>query len=270
MHRTLEPYHGLVYFAPEAMAAYGRLGAENHDVGYFGSRAAAFGPVPADVVIATFFNFNPVVVEAAIPAAWQLARPAAWIEARRAGIAAALERILGERIREPELDEALALATEAASACTTPGRPLFAAHRSLDWPHEPHVALWHALTLLREHRGDGHIACLVEADIGGCEALVLHGGMGQVPPSVLQATRQWTDVEWRAAIEGLAERGLVDSSGALTIAGRELREDIEARTDQLAMPPWRALGESRSLRLRELVRPMSRAIVDSGAFRLGS
>jgi hypothetical protein len=71
------------------------------------------------------------------------------------------------------------LAREAASACTAEGRPLYAGHAGLDWPDAPHVAAWHAATLLREHRGDGHIAALVAAGLSGIDALVTHVATGQ-------------------------------------------------------------------------------------------
>jgi hypothetical protein len=211
MHRSLEPFHGLVYFAPEATEAYRRLGTDDYHVGSFGSRAAALGPVPAEVVTALFCNFHPDVVTAAIATAWVVAEPEAWVEARHRGIDGALRRILGDELEGTSMVQAAALAKEATNACSCVGRALYAAHRSLDWPEQPHVVLWHALSLLREHRGDGHVACLVEAEIGGCEALVLHAGTG----------------------EG-------------------------------------HLGEQRSLELRELVRPMSRSIVASGAFGSGA
>ena len=81
--RTLEPLHGMVYFVPEAAEAYERLGITGR-AGYFASRAAPMGAVTADVVVSTFFNFNPELVHAAIPSSgpsrcrrrwWNLASP---------------------------------------------------------------------------------------------------------------------------------------------------------------------------------------------------
>ncbi|MGZ4759280.1 MAG: SCO6745 family protein [Acidimicrobiales bacterium] len=264
MHRTLEPYHGVVYFSPEAAARYRALGLADRQMGYFASRAAAMGPVPGEVVVATFFNFAPAEVLRCIPAAWDRATPAAVLEARLAGIDETLRRIIGDDLDGAEVAEAADLARTATEACTAEGRPLYAGHRSLPWPDPPHLVLWHALSLLREHRGDGHIAAMVVEGVDGCEALVIHGATGEVPAAVLQASRARTDDEWAAAEARLRDRGWLDADGALTEAGRAHRQWVEDRTDQLALAPWQHLGLDGCNRLRELVRPLSKAIVASG------
>ncbi len=266
MHRTLEPYHGCVYFAPEPAEAYAALGIVDRQMGYFASRAAALGPVAAEVVIATFYNFSPDLVRAAIPAAWALASPADLLGARRAGVDATLRRVLGDTLEGEAVAEAARLARVATEACTLDGRPLYAAHAALDWPDPPHLALWHAVTLLREFRGDAHIACLVEQGISGLEALIIHAASGEVPRAVLQHTRARTDEEWTMARHGLVERGWLDEHESPTEEGRAHRLDLEARTDELTMAPWDRLGADGCQRLRELVRPLSRALVDSGTF----
>ncbi len=43
------------------------------------------------------------------------------------------------------------------------------------------LALWHAATVLREHRGDGHVAALVAAGLDGRQALVTMAATGAVP-----------------------------------------------------------------------------------------
>jgi hypothetical protein len=267
MHRTLEPYHGFVYFAPEPAAAYAAVGVTDARMGYFASRSAALGAVSAEVVIATFFNFSPDLVRRAIPAAWDLATPAQLLAARLEGVDQALRHILGDEVLEgPEVAEAAELARRASSACTLEGRPLYAAHAALPWPDPPHLVLWQAQTQLREWRGDGHIACLVEQGISGLEALVIHAATGEVPRSVLQASRARTDEEWEAASRRLGERGWLNPDGTATEDGRAHRLELEARTDDLAMAPWILLGSQDCDRLRQLVRPLSRRIVESGTF----
>jgi hypothetical protein len=265
MWRTLEPYHGLVYFAPEATAAYEALGVMGFD-GYFASRAAPMGPVPAEVVMATFFNFNPELVRHAIPHAWEVTTPAALLDARLGAVDASLRRAVGATLDDPSVARAADLARSATEACTPAGRPLFAGHASLPWPDAPHLVLWHAISLLREFRGDGHVACLVEAGLDGIEALVVHAASGEVPRAALQTSRGWGDAAWDAAVAALGERGLVDAAGAFTDAGVALRQQIEDRTDALALGPWEALGEEGCDELRSLVRPLSKAIVQSGTF----
>lgn len=263
--RTLEPVHGLVYFAPEAHAAYHDLGLDPMQ-GYFASRSAAMGVVPAGVVIATFFNFKPELVRAAVPGAWNITTPDALAAARTQAAGAALERVLGADVTgSRDMEEAADLAKQAAIAAGphVEGRPLFAAHAALDWPEAPHLVLWHAQMLLREYRGDGHIALLAGHGLTPLDALILHVATGEVTRAGIQATRGWTDDEWEAGIGAAAAKGLVDDSGAFTGAGRTLRADIEARTDELATIPYDALGADACTRLREIVRPWSRTLMSA-------
>jgi hypothetical protein len=272
MWRTLEPYHGMIYFTPRATEAYAELGIEGR-AGYFASRAAPMGAVTAEVVVATFFNFHPELVRAALPAAWEKATPAAVVAARFAAADAALTGMLGDEVvGSPEMRKAAELAQLAADACTAEGRPLYAGHAGLEWPTAPHMVLWHAVTLLREFRGDGHVAALLVADVDGCEALVSHaaaaaGDDGVMTGDVLRTTRAWPEDEWHAAEERLRARGWIDGDGRFTDKGAAAREQIEAATDERAMAPWKALGGDACDQLRALVRPWSRAIVGSGVFR---
>jgi hypothetical protein len=264
MWKTLEPYHAMIYFAPEARDAYAAAGLKGYWMGYFASRAAALGSVSAEVVAATFYNFHPRMVARAIPDAWQFAAPQRVLAARRSAADAALRRLLGEHVTSPELAEAAELARMAAESGDVAGRPLFAAHSALDWPVEPHLALWHAATLLREFRGDGHVAALLAEGVDGCEAHLTLVGMGRIPRETIQPHRGWSDEEWIAAAARLRRRGWLDDTGLLTEQGRIGRQTIEDRTDQLAMRPWDALGQERCERLRALVWPLSDAIVREG------
>ncbi len=209
--RTVEPLHGMIYFAPEAAASYTRLGLDP-GAGYFASRSAAMGAVGADTVIATFFNFNPELVRAAIPAAWEVTSPAAVLEARVGAADAALTRMLGDAVTSTEMERAARLARRAAerAALRYEGRPLFAAHAGLAWPDAPHLVLWHAQTLLREFRGDGHITALVHADLDPVEALVMHLASGEVPGTFLRDSRGWPSPAWDAGVSRLIERDLVE------------------------------------------------------------
>jgi len=260
MWRTLEPYHGMVYFAPEAFAAYAALGIDGRD-GYFASRSAPMGAVEPSVVIAAFYNFNPSLITHALPGAWTTASPAAVVKARFDAVDKSLRRVLGDEIESPSLARAASLARTAAEGCTLPGRPLAAAHSALQWPVQPHVALWHAISVLREFRGDGHVVCLVSAGVDPVEALVLHAATADVGRAALQTSRAWSDEEWDAAVSRLRDRGLVDDDGGFTDEGRTFHQAIEERTDLLAMAPWLRLGEDGCDELRALVRPLSKAVL---------
>lgn len=261
--RRLEPVHGFIYFAPEAAQAYAELGLDGRD-GYFASRAAAMGAVGPEVVVATFFNFKPELVHAALPAAWETTTPAAVLDARLAAADAALRRMLGDDVDHPDLAAAAELARTAALAGNPCGRPIFAAHAGLPWPTAPHLVLFHAVTLLREHRGDAHVAALTLEGYDAVEALVTHLASGELalPPSLLQGTRGWSDDEWEAGQERLRRRGHLDPSGDLTLteAGRAARDRVEASTDAAALGPWSALSDPDIDRLRELSAPFTKTV----------
>jgi hypothetical protein len=262
--RVLEPYHAMIYFAPEARAAYAAAGLKGFWMGYFASRAAPLGSVPAAVVTAMFFNFHPSMVARAIPDAWRFSSPERVLQARFQAADAALRRLLGPQLASDEIAEAAELAKEAVGGCSVAGRPLFAAYSALPWPTEPHLVLWHAATLLREFRGDGHVVALLAEGLDGCEAHLTLVGTGTVPREAIQPHRGWSDEEWEAARQRLQQRDLLDESGLLTPAGIALRQAVEDRTDLLALPPWQHLGREQSARLVSLVRPLSISIVDQG------
>lgn len=266
--RTMEPIHGLIYFVPDAGEAYAALGLPPGQGGYFASRAAAMGRVRAEVVIAAFFNFFPPFVRETIPDAWSIAAPAQILEARLAAADQALRRLLGHAAIGPEVAEAAVLARRAAERSTQflAGRPLFAAHAALDWPDDPLLVLFHAQTLLREFRGDGHIAALTTEGVSGVESLIIHGATGEVPAAVLRMSRRWPADEWAAGEESLRSRGWLTEDGRLTEPGRQHRQWVEDRTDELAAPAYEAIGADGCERLRTLCRPLSKAIVADPAF----
>ncbi|MFG2352467.1 hypothetical protein [Streptomyces sp. NPDC048521] len=265
--RRLEPVHAMIYFAPEARRRYADLGLSGR-AGYFASRSAPFGRASAELVISTFYNFNPAFVRQAIDGAWDATTPRQVLDARYAAAGEALRRAGIHEL--PALDEVLALARRAAEAARdhAQGRPLFAAHAALPWPQEPVLQLWHAQTLLREFRGDGHVACLLSEGVGGLEALILHAATGEAPVDFLKASRAWPEEEWAGAEERLRERGLLDGD-ALSPDGELLRRHIEDRTDRLALPAYAALGDADCERLAELAGPFGRAVVESGLLKLG-
>lgn len=267
VHRALDSLHAMIYFAPEADEEFTKIGLRPGRMCYFASRSAPMGPVSAGVTTATFYNFNPTLVARHIPRAWGLASIEDILDARLVTADRALRRLLGD---EAAKSLAVAEAAELARAATVDlplhGRPLFAGHADLDWPTESHLMLWHAITLLREFRGDGHVAVLLESGISGLDALITHTatGRGFTEPAA-KATRGWSDEDWAAGVADLRDRGYVDDDG-LTFDGASLRESIEASTDRLGMAPWTQLGADRVQRLTELGRALSRQIMTSGAF----
>ena len=263
-HKVLEPLHTMVYFVPESGERYEAAGVKGGMRGYFASRSAALGVVPAEVVIATFYNFSPGLIRKAIPSCWDNATPEAVLAARYDAVDAAWTRLLGEaELKSDEMAEAAGLAREACGAIEDEivGRPLYAGHAALPWPEPEHLQLWHAATLLREHRGDGHIAALVLSGLNGLEASVSYIAYGSAMNEELQrATRGYTEEEWNATKVRLQEKGIFTADNEFTDDGRRQRAEMEAQTDAAAAAPYDHLGAERTQRLIELVRPWARSI----------
>jgi hypothetical protein len=260
-----EPVHAIVYFSPEAPERYQTAGLKGGWMGYFASRSAPMGAVGAEVVTAVFHNFQPAMVRRAIPDAWHYSTPQIVLAARLDGVDAALRRLWGDEVDSPALAEAADLAIGAAAHLRGDGRPLYAAHAALEVPAAPHLALWHACTLLREHRFEGHVAALTVHGIAGDEALVMAAAAGNgVDTATLRRFRGWTDDEWANAQHRLRERGLLDERYSLTAEGRSLRAAVEEATDRLAEGPWAAPPVSRRERLFTLLRELAAALEGPG------
>lgn len=217
---------------------------------------------------AAFYNYKHELVARHVPAVWEKVTPEQALAARLRAVDATLRRLLGEEaVASAGMAEAAELALRAAEGCTRSGRPLYSAHADLPAPDAPHLALWHAATLLREHRGDGHLATLMTAGLDGLEALVTHTATGKgMAPKWIFTTRGWTQEEWDAAAGRLRERGLVDAAGGLTEEGTALREGIERETDRLDTAPYAHLGAEDVARLTELASGFARTALGAGAF----
>ena len=259
-----EPYHAVTYFAPEAHAAFERAGLRGFWRGYFAGRAAPLGPVGAGVVTASFFGFHPAFVGRAVPSIWSMTAPVDAIAARLAGVDEALRRIFDGELPGTSTGNAAALCRGALEACDAAGRPLFAANLELDWPDEPHLALWHAVTLLREHRGDGHVAALTVAGVDPCEAHVTRVAASGASPDTIQPYRGWSGDDWTAATERLHAREWLDDDGRLTAAGQAGREQVEHDTDRLAAEPVDRLGADGLGAVLRTLAPLTAGLVDTG------
>ncbi|WP_455351512.1 SCO6745 family protein [Streptomyces sp. SYSU K217416] len=267
-HNVINPLHAAVYFSPDYLKEFAGIGVADQNAAYFAGRAAAMGPATAGMVTATFYNFNHALVSRHVPEVWRTASPEAALAARLRAADATLRRLLGdEAVASAEMTEAASLALRAAEACTRHARPLYAAHADLPVPEESVLAYWHAATLLREHRGDGHLAVLLDAELDPVEALVSHTASGRgMAPKWAITTRGWSRAEWEAAAGRLRDRGLLDAQGELTEAGVALRKDIEAETDRLDRAPYEHLGAAGVERLTELATAFVTTALGAGAF----
>jgi len=262
--RRLEPIHAVTYFAPEVTTGLADAGYRGFWMGYFAARAAPLGPVGPELVAALFYNFARSRVERALPDAWDQAPPATALDVRRTGATAALRRAFGDAADGDGIATAAELAGRAARHAPVDGRPLFAANAALPWPDEPVGALWHASTLLREHRGDGHVATLTSVGLSGRQSNVFQAAAGNVPRSSLAVARDYDDAEWDELTGRLADRGLLTADGELTDEGRALKQHLEDTTDRIALSAYEMLDDDDVDQLREALTPLTRAVVATG------
>ncbi|GAA3194828.1 SCO6745 family protein [Actinocorallia longicatena] len=232
---------GTVTFSEVPNEAFLAVGMRDYWDGYFAGRAAPLGTAPAEVVHAVFYNFADGEVARHIPWVWGKITPQEAVAVREQGSAAALRQLIGELADSPGLERLADLATRAAVSAPAEGRPLYAGLRALDVPREPVAKLWHAATLLREHRGDGHNAVLLAHGIGGTEAHVLLALTLGMKAEEFGRTHHLPGARLARVIDGLRRRGLVDGDGEFTDVGRRTRERIETLTDERAAPPYDAL-----------------------------
>ena len=256
--------HRLVYFVPEAAEEYGALGV-NGAGGYFGSRSAPMGAVPDEVIIATFYNFSPRAVTTSMPGVWETASPESLQAARFRVVGRALERV-GVDLSDEQIAEARTLIDPVVAGLDLAGKPLAAANAAVALPDDPLVALWQQLTVVREWRGDVHVALLVTNELAPCECLVLQVATGRFPMRLAQATRRWSDTEWAEAVESLRERGWMNADATMTAEGIEARNRVEADTDRLCAPIWRPIGDSGAARFSDLIMPIHNAVDAAGTY----
>jgi hypothetical protein len=258
MWTLFEPVHGITYFTEEPLGAWEAAGLRGFWRGYFAGRATPLGTRSPAVVTGVFQTFSPAFVARAIPAIYELITPEEALRIRLEGAAAGLRRILAGQ--EAGVGTAAGLLTEAIEQLDCSGRALAAGNAALPLPPDPSARLWHAATVLREHRGDGHFAAWTAVGIDGCEANVFRCAM-DLSRDVMQPIRGWTDEQWADAQARLASRGLLDEKGAVTEAGQAAYDAIEAATDHAAARPWDRLGAAATAELSSVLLPITQACV---------
>ena len=267
--RSIETSFSAGVLLPAVRSAINGLGVEAEDVADVNiiTRSAPMGPVKAEVVWSAFFNPNPLAIRRLIPAAWDAAAPDAILAAQ----AEAFSGPLADAVASMDRGDLAELAALSRAVCETAiehheGRPIFAGLASLPFPAEDHMMIWHAAKLLREHRGDGHVAALVVEELGRIDALVIHAAFDGFPAEMLRRSRRWSQEEWNASVASLYRRGWVTDAvePTLTDEGFARRRWIEDRTDQLAAIAFEPIGNDGIERLIELGGRFSRALEDGG------
>ena len=242
MFELVEPIGVIPYSADEPNEAMFALGFTDSWDTYFAGRAAPLGRTPAEVVDALFYNFAPGEVARHIPKVWRTTTPEAAIAARQSGCAKALRRILGEHVDSRAFARATDLLMTAATSAPVEGRPMYAALRAVPVPDDVVARLFHAASLLREHRGDGHIAALMVEGVGGLESHVLLALDMGMPAERFGRIHHLPEAQLAAVIDGMRARGLIGDDGWLSEQGRHVKQRVETLTDELAATPYDVLS----------------------------
>lgn len=261
MFELVEPIGMIPYAAEEPNEAMFALGFTDFWDTYFAGRAAPLGFVPAAVVDALFYNFAPGEVARHIPRVWRTTTPEAAIAARQQGCVQALRNILGDHVDSAPFARAAELLLRAATSAPQEGRPMYAALRTLPVPDEVVARMFHAASLLREHRGDGHIAALMVEGIGGLEAHVLLALDMGLPAEKFGRTHHLPAAQLGAVVDAMRARGLIGEDGWLSAEGRAVKQRVEERTDDLAAPPYACLEPAEFAELRDALTPLAALLV---------
>lgn len=280
--KRLDSLHAATYFSPLMTASYDQIGLDR-PAQYFASRSCALGAASAELVTATFYSFSPALIGKSVPLCWESTSPLQVHEARLRGVGA-LVRALSESFGDE--DRASSVRTAAVrvrknlapviDAQDVSGRALYAAHRGAldeiysqaDSGGDALFDLWVTTTLLREYRGDGHIAALVSHGLPGLEAGVLDCATGRAwRPSAARRSRGWSEGEWREAASKLVARGLLSDESdiaTLTDAGQDLKESIEAATDLAVTDAWSNVSADALAEVREDAKLIAEAVAAAG------
>jgi hypothetical protein len=259
--QVVEPIASSIYFVPEVHRAYEALGFDGPSrvqggiefpdmLAYFTSRGACLGPNVSGHLVASAFGVfkRPMVVDA-VARGWARTDQPSILAARLEGATTALTRMLGE---SPDgLSWATEVLTRMGTQANGEGRALYSGLLSLGFPDDPMGAFWRAADIVREHRGDSHIAAWIDQDLDACEIGVLTDPWRGQPLKSWVRSRGWTEDELDAAIERLRGRGYLSADG-ITPAGWALREDIEQATDAMEGRVVASLGDDAD-RLFELM-----------------
>jgi hypothetical protein len=271
---VLEPVIGQVYFSPECHAAYAQLGfaASPGRAGlvhlpdgpaYFTSRGSLLGQVRPGVVAAAFGVFKPEVVSAGVTLGWSLTDASTIFAARRAGAVAQLERVIGPA--DDDVARVAELLERSVAPLSVAGRPLFAGLRSWwDDPTDRWTRLFHLGDMLRECRGDAHVAAWSSAALDGLEIGLMNDIYMGLPLRSYVRTRGWSEEDLAAGVERLRDLGWLDAE-EFTDEGRSVREEIERATDLQMMPALEALGSDLD-EVVGLLRPWGVAMRESGGY----
>jgi len=261
---ALEPMAMHAVWSEPVNEALAGLGLDDFFVGYVTGRGAPLGEVPGALVAAAFGVFEP----GAIGACWATGRAAVklpeLIAERDRATATSLRATIESCASETDALRTAEVLERAVAAVHDTGRPLFAALRAQPQLTDPYGRLWRAADLVREHRGDGHIAACVAAGLDPVRMGILAETWVGYPVGEYSSTRAWPQEAHDAAVARLEADGLIED-GEITERGRQFRDAIEAATDAAQADLITAVGDELD-GVVTTVDTWSAACVDAHAF----
>ena len=249
---------GWIYWDPDALNAYTKLGIPDGFGYYVTSRAGLLGKAGSDSVSAAYYSIHPEFVNASYKLLNEHAGVEEAIQVRDAAVSNGLKKYA------PDICEELASMNEvlwdAAKSLPISGRVLYAAqlgHRRLD---DPLTDAWLAVNCIREWRGDTHWAMLTADGITGVQAGILDGARRSYEEDWLPRSRGADDEAISTAYRDLEERGLANEE-TVTDSGIAYRQLLEDRLDNLASLAWRNLGADKSENYIRLVNKVGEVLL---------
>jgi hypothetical protein len=260
--KAAEPLHSCAYYAEE-INRFTEMGYSGWWHAYFAYRSAPMGKATAQQVTDAFYNFAPRMVDKAVPNCWEVMSPSQVRQTQLLLVDRALHRIFGDYKAQRELAYASEVLKTSIPELDTKERPLFAAWAGEPWPDSSLLDLWHATTLLREYRFDGHNRALRQAGLSGLGCHLMMAADGRGTPEIIQKIRGWSHEEWKQEAVELRSRGWITADGQHTPLGRSVRRGVELATDQNAQAIVVNLGDERSGKVLEVLEQVAAFLIET-------
>ena len=258
---AIEPLACQSIWSPESAEGYSALGLDDFFAAYVWQRTAVLGTPPTALAVTALGVFAPGLIGPRYETGAATLSAADVTRIRREAPGATVRRVLGDI--DVEATVAVAALRRGLNAADRTARPLFTGLAAEPWPDDVLAALVHACNLLREHRGDSHlavcaVACLDPVEMNVLTELYCGYRLGDYTPS-----RGWSAEQIDGAVARLRTRGLVDGE-VLSPDGLRFRDGLEARTDALQQSVVDAIGADLDALTKQLD-AWSDALVAGGA-----
>lgn len=230
--------------------------------GYAWGRAAALGEPAPGVVVSSFAVFEPSLIAGVYEAGRAACDRDTLLSTRLQATNASLARVLDGA--DGDVAAAADRLRRAALDLDQSGRPLYAGLADIPLSDDPVEILWRSAEMIREHRGDSHIAACVAEGLDPIAMSILTElwvgfGLGEY-----SGTRGWEPEAIAACADRLRADGLLDGD-QLSAEGRALRDRIEDATDRAQDQLVARLGDDVDGLLEDL-EGWSQRCVEAGSF----